>query len=216
MRFSFTEPIIYLITRGDAADSNFTHWQREIIEIVRIAVEEKIALIQIRETRLSGLALFQLTTSVAEITRGSMTRVLVNDRADIALAAGADGVHLASHSLPVSVIRKNFPSKFIIGVSTHSSGEIINSANDGADFAVFGPVFETPGKSKPQGLKGLSEVCSELKHFPVIGLGGIDESNFESVIAAGAKGIAAIRALNQPETMRSISAKMRRYRAEAG
>jgi thiamine-phosphate pyrophosphorylase len=202
-------PIIYLITKGEATDSNLAGAVREILEIIRVAVDEKVSLVQIREKHLSARSLFELTAATAEITRHSTTRLLVNDRADIALAAGADGVHLAGNSLPADVIREAFPSGFIIGVSTHSLAESVDASDRGADFAVFGPVFESPGKGEPQGLGALSRVCSELRAFPVIGLGGIDGANCESVTGAGAAGIAAIRALNEAESLRSVAARLR-------
>ncbi len=210
MSLRFEEPIIYLITEGRATDLNFEDTKRLILYTVRTAVAEKISLIQIREKQLSAKRLFELVVTAAEITRESATRLLVNDRADIALAAGADGVHLAANSLPVAVIRQNFPKDFIIGVSTHTLEATTKAEKEGAGLAVFAPVFDTPGKGNPQGLVVLSRVCEKLRPFPVVGLGGIDESDCESVIAAGASGIAAIRSLNDNESIRSIARKLRR------
>jgi thiamine-phosphate pyrophosphorylase len=114
--FRFEKPIIYLITKGEATRSNFVAARREILDIVRLAVDKNVSLVQLREKRLSARALFELTVATAEITRGSATRLLVNDRADIAVAAGADGVHLTANSLPVEVIRRSFPRDLIVGV----------------------------------------------------------------------------------------------------
>ncbi len=200
-------PVIYLITKGDATAANFYETSRDILAIVRQAVEEKISLIQIREKQLSAKLFFELTAAAVMVTTGSVTRLLVNDRADIAIAAKADGVHLAAKSLPVGVIRKNFSKDFIIGVSTHSFDAIVSAYEQGADFAVFGPVFATPGKGEPAGLERLSDVCERVKPFSVLGLGGIDVDNCESVIAAGACGIAAIRSLNEPESLTAIARK---------
>jgi thiamine-phosphate pyrophosphorylase len=205
VNFRVDKPIIYLITEGEATDSNFAVSKVEILEIVRVAVEEKVSLIQLREKRLSVRLLFELTVAAVEITSGSSTRLLVNDRADIAVAAKADGVHLAANSLPVRVIRQTFPGDFIIGVSTHTPEEAANAVQDGADFAVFGPIFETPGKGKPQGLDILRAVCDDLRPFPLIGIGGIGSSNYGAVLSAGAAGFAAIRYLNDPEKLRKLS-----------
>ena len=210
MTVRFEKPIIYLITKGEATESDFVHARREILDIVRVAVDEGVSLVQLREKRLSARSLVELTTVVAAVTRGTPTRLLVNDRADIAVAAGADGVHLTANSLPVEVIRRNFPRDLIIGVSTHSAEDAVNAAQAGADLAVFGPVFESPGKGEPSGLAVLSEVCSELAPFPIIGLGGINASNYESVLAAGSSGIAAIRLLNDEDSLRSIARTLRR------
>ena len=121
----------------------------------------------------------------------------MNDRADVALAAGADGVHLTTTSLSTDVIRGNFPPGFLIAVSTHTEVEIILAEKLGADFAVFGPVFETPGKGSAKGLDELARVCAAVSNLPVLGLGGVDETNYESVMAAGAAGFASIKWLNR-------------------
>ncbi len=91
--------------------------------------------------------LFELASESSTITQGTGTKLLVNARADIALAAKADGVHLPAISLRADVIRQSFPEEFIIGVSTHSLAEAESAAKLGADFVVFGPVFESPGKA---------------------------------------------------------------------
>lgn len=210
MSVSFDRPAIYLITKGEACAENFERSSAEILEIIRVAVEEEISLIQIREKQLSERSLFELAAAAADLTRGSATRLMVNDRADVALAAGADGVHLTARSLSARVIRETFGQDFIIGVSTHSLEAAETAGAEGADFAVFGPVFESPGKGEPRGLSKLSEVCAHLRGFPLIGLGGIDESNYESVLEAGASGFASIRCLNGPENLRLVSAKLRR------
>ncbi|MBK8466635.1 MAG: thiamine phosphate synthase [Chloracidobacterium sp.] len=210
MSLSFDGTIIYLITKGEATPANFDAKSGEILDIIRLAVEEKVSLVQIREKALTARLLIVLASRAAEITRGSATRLLVNDRADIAMAAGADGVHLAADSLAVDVVRSNFPKKFIIGASTRSFEEAAKASEADVDFAVFGPVFETPGKGQPKGLAELSEVCDRLPAFPVLALGGIDEGNISSVLDAGAAGFAAIRALNDPESLRSICRQFRK------
>ncbi|HKY42530.1 MAG TPA: thiamine phosphate synthase, partial [Pyrinomonadaceae bacterium] len=167
----------------------------------------KVPLFQIREKALSARVLFELTARAAEITRGSETRLLVNDRSDIARAAGADGVHLTSQSLPAEVVRKTYGARFLIGVSTHSLDEARAARAGGADFVVFGPVFETESKlafGAPQGLSRLGEVTSELRPFPVVAIGGITLENAGACFEAGASGVAAIRLLNDAERLSSI------------
>lgn len=204
MSLDLTNPIIYLITKGDATPANFDDASRQILDIVSVAVEEKIPLVQIREKYLTAKLLFELTTKVVNIVTCSNTRVLVNDRADIAVAAGADGVHLTSWSLSAEVVRKTFGNEFIIGVSAHNIEEAKAAVAEGADFIVFGPVFETPGKGTVAGLAELGNVCGELKPFPVLALGGVDIENYRSVLDAGAKGFAAIRSLNDPDKLCEI------------
>lgn len=166
-------------------------------------------MIQIREKRLCARLLFHLTVAAVEITRGTATRLLVNGRADIAFAAEADGVHLAADAIPVAVVRGNFPPEFAVGVSSHTPEAARNAKNAGADFAVFGPIFGSPGKGKPKGLASLSNVCRNLRPFPVLGLGGINATNVGSVNEAGAAGIAAIRSLNDNGSLRAICHKLR-------
>ncbi len=209
MRFASDEPIIYLITAGDATNLDFADHKRKIVRLAAVAVELNISLIQIREKKLSARNVFELTAAVADIAQNSSTRVLVNDRADIAVAAGADGVHLTANSISAVNIRKTFSNDIIIGVSAHSAEAAAAASARGADFAVFGPVFDTPGKGEPHGLRGLAEVCRAVDSFPIIGLGGIDESNCSEIIAAGASGVAAIRALNDPDSMKRITQKLR-------
>ncbi len=209
MSLDLANPIIYLITKGDATPSNYDDASRQILDIVRVAVEEKIPLVQIREKHLTAKLLFELTTKVVKITKGSATRLLVNDRADIAAAAGADGVHLTLRSLSAQIIRNTFGGKLIIGASTHNIDEARSAVAEGADFIVFGPIFETPGKGAATGLSALSDVCDKLKPFPVIALGGVDKGNYRSVIDAGAKGFAAIRSLNDIDRLRAIATELR-------
>jgi len=140
--------------------------------------------------------LYELILRAVEITRGSQTRVLVNDRVDIARAAGADGVHLTAQSLPADVVRNICGPDFLIGVSTHSLAEARAAQAAGADLVVFGPIFETESKrafGEPQGLAKLREVTSELGEFPVLAIGGITRENSASCLGAGASGFAAIR-----------------------
>ena len=207
-------PIIYPITSGQTTphttpdDPQFLN----ILRLVQAAVAADVPLLQIREKALSARLLYELTARAAEITRGSQTRLLVNDRSDIARAAGADGVHLTTHSLPVDVVRRIYGSEFLIGVSTHSLEATREVAKAGADFVVFGPVFETESKrvyGAPQGVERLREVTRELRDFPVVAIGGITSDNVEKCFAAGASGVAAIRLLNDVSEMASIVGKIK-------
>lgn len=156
--------------------------------------------------------LYELATSAAAITSGSSTKLLVNDRADVASAAGADGVHLSTQSVPAEVIRRTFGEEFLIGVSTHSLEEAAAARDVGADFAVFGPIFETSSKRKygePLGVKKLAEVTSALSPFPILALGGLTTSNAAECIRAGARGVAAIRMLNDPLRLTEVANEIR-------
>lgn len=191
------QPIIYLITSG-ATNARTTPASEEFVEILKLiadAVAAKVSLIQLREKNLSARVLCELTTQAAELTRESQTRLLVNDRADIARAAGADGVHLATSSISADVIRRTFGRDFLIGASTHSVGEAQAARLADANFAVWGPVFATASKGvygEPQGITKLQEVVREVAPFPIVALGGITLDNFAPCLEAGASGIAGI------------------------
>ena len=157
--------------------------------------------------------LYELTVRAAAITRGSPTRLLVNDRADIAQAAGADGVHLTAHSLEAALVRSAFGKRLLIGVSTHSLAEARAAREGGADFVVFGPVFETASKriyGEPVGLGKLEEVAREMASLPVIALGGVTLNNALDCIRAGAIGIAAIRLFSDSEGLDKVVEAVRR------
>lgn len=198
MKLDISKPVLYLITRGEATDQNLHTCGPEICGTIRRAAEAGITIVQLREKNLSGRFLYELACEASAATRGTATRLLISDRADIAVASRADGVHLTSQSIPVRAVRRVVPNDFLIGVSTHSETEIDASRDGGADFAVYGPVFATPGKAKPEGLHRLAHMCHRFAGFPILALGGVSEENFESVILAGAAGAAAIRWLNEP------------------
>jgi thiamine-phosphate pyrophosphorylase len=161
---------------------------------IRRALRWGVDFVQIREKDLDDRSLFELTRSVVDLAHGYKTRILLNGRADIALAAGADGVHFPSDSFRVSEIRPWSPNTFLIGVSVHSQKEIQRAHKDGADYVLVGHLFETPSKSgygNPLGLEFLHKVCAGTP-IPVIGLGGIRPDWIESVLNAGAVGVAGI------------------------
>ena len=191
------KPIIYLITEGAATAANFPSEKQRILEIIRRAVRRKIRFAQIREKNLPARQIYELTAAAAAVTKNSATKLLVNDRADIALAAGADGVHLTANSLAAAVIRRDFPREFIIGVSAHSPEKAALAKKQKADFITFSPIFDSPDKGAPKGLEKLREVCAKLAPFPVIALGGVDETNYKKILECGAVGFAAIRFLHR-------------------
>lgn len=198
---SLPPPILYAITSG-ATNNKTTPDDDEfsrILTLVEAAVEAEVSLVQIREKALRVRVLHELVRRASEITRGSSTRLLVNDRFDIARAAGADGVQLTEISLPPRVVREICGTEFLIGASTHSVESARAARAGGADFVVFGPVFETESKhafGPPQGLEKLLEVTGALEGFPVIAIGGVTLDNAEKCFAAGASGIAAIKLFN--------------------
>lgn len=207
MNWPTDKKLLYLITSGEIDGGSSVEKEPALLDLVRVAVELEVPLIQLREKALSVRDLYCLAAKVVEITRNTPSCLLINDRADLAAAVGADGVHLTSRSLRANVIRLNFPG-LLIGVSAHSALEVKAAHEAGADLAVFGPVFSTPEKGAPVGVDELRRVCAAVPAFPVIGLGGIDEGNFEEVLATGAAGFAAIRWLNDQGNLRYPARKL--------
>jgi len=165
-------------------------------------------LIQIREKDLSARALFELARALIAATQPFAAKVLINDRLDVALAAGAAGVHLRASSVPASAARAVAVSKglndFLIGVSTHNLAEARSAGAGGADFIVCGPVYDTPSKrayGSPIGIESFAEIC-EAVQIPVLALGGIDLTNFQEPLRRGAAGIAAIRLFAEQDSLK--------------
>jgi len=160
------------------------------LDVVRRAVNVGVDLIQIRAKQLPARELLLLVERAVSIAGH---RVLVNTRTDIALACHAGGVHLPANSpSPRSIV----PDGFLIGVSCHSIDELRTAEVEGADFAVYGPVFESPGKGPAIGLDALRAAVRGVR-MPVYALGGVTEENAKSCIEAGAYGIAGIRLFSQ-------------------
>jgi thiamine-phosphate pyrophosphorylase len=210
-------PLIYLVTSGQTtalttpATEDFT----SVLKLVQAAVVARIDLVQIREKNMSASVLYELTAGAAQLTRNSTTKLLVNDRGDIAAAAGADGVHLAASSLPVAVVRRAFGDNFVIGASTHSLQEARLARAGGADFAVFGPVFDTESKrvyGDALGLNSLAIVCAELSSFAILAIGGITPDRVSTCIQAGARGIAAIGMFHDRDGLGDLADEIHRIR----
>jgi len=200
-------PLIYLISDGSVTDQNFVTNLESFLDLVDVAVSSDIPLIQIREKNLSASKLFDLSIQAAERTEGTRTRILINDRLDVAIASGAYGAHPRSTSVSPRVLRNFTGSDFVIGASAHSFDEAANAAHHGADFVVVGPVFKTGEKQDPIGIESLADIVSRLPNIPVLGIGGIDDSNFQNVLDAGAAGFAAIRFLNNVNDLKRLGSK---------
>jgi len=168
--------------------------------------------IQLREKDYSGKEWARLVRESLERVRrlGRKTRVLVNDRLDVALACAAGGVHLSENGLPVAEARRlrddyfaerHLARDFLIGLSCHSLGAALGAARAGADYIYFSPIFFTPSKAyygPPQGLERLERVCASVD-IPVMAIGGITKENAFDCYRAGASGVAAIRLFQDPD-----------------
>lgn len=185
------KPLLYMITDrsrlGPDAD-------RLLAGRVGAAARAGVHLVQIRERDLDGGRYVRLVAGCVEAVRGTRTRVLVNDRVDVALAAGAHGVHLRADSVAASRVRRIVPPGYLIGRSVHSVAEVLDVAADGgAEYLVFGMVF--PSASKPgqaaAGARALAEIVAATS-LPVMAVGGVTVATAPDVARAGAAGVAAI------------------------
>lgn len=219
MMLSATEaaPLVCLITPGETTRETTPTGDDflRLLALVRAATTANVDLVQLREKLLTARVLLELAARSAEITRGTPTRLLVNDRADIARAAGADGVQLTARSLDAAAVHRVFGPDFLVGVSTHTPAEARAARDGGADFALFGPVFDTPSKrayGPPAGLERLAEAARALAPVPLLAVGGITRANSAQALAAGARGVAAIRLFGDAEGLREVVGEIKRAR----
>ncbi len=183
-------------------------------QAIRSAATAGVDWIQIREKDLAPRPLAELARLAVAFARDTGAKILVNDRLDIALTAGATGVHLAEMSFPVEVVarwrRSAGRMDFQIGASCHSLEAARAAERDGADYIFFGPIFATPSKAAfgpPQGIERLREVCSSVR-IPVLAIGGVTLENASSCMAAGAAGIAAIRLFQEGPDVAALVARL--------
>lgn len=179
-------PVMTLVTGGGDP--------RTLAERVGAAARAGIHLVQVRERELDDRALFSEVTVCLDAVKGTMARVVVNDRLDVALAARAHGVHLRSDSIHPRRVRALAPRGFLVGRSVHDAGDIVALTEaGGVDYFVFGTVFRSaskPGRS-PAGIDGLARAAAATP-VPVLAIGGITPTTLPGVRAAGAAGFAAI------------------------
>lgn len=165
---------------------------------IREAAEAGVDLVQIREKDLPDRALLDLVASALDAVRGAATRVVVNDRLDVALAADAGGVHLGSESMPAAAVKAALSplnqESFWIGVSCHSVDDVRAAESAGASYVLLGPIFDTPSKTvygRPLGLEVLSQAARNCL-IPLLALGGITPERARACIESGASGVAGI------------------------
>jgi thiamine-phosphate pyrophosphorylase len=170
---------------------------RPLVECVEAALRGGVRAVQLREKDLSARELMELGGRLRKLTVRHEAALLINDRIDVAMACDADGVHLAASSFDVCDARALLGPDRIVGVSTHAPEQVIAAEQAGADFVVFGPVFDTPSKrgyGPPLGLAALTHAASAVA-IPVLAIGGITADRVHEVRAAGAAGVAVIRAI---------------------
>ena len=181
---------LYLITDRAAAS-------RPPADVVEECLAAGLRAVQLREKDLEARELLALADTLREATQRHGARLIVNDRTDVALAARADGVQRTHASLPVAALREITPAGFLVGASVHSEAEARDATAQGADFVVFGPIYDTPSKRRygpPQGLAALEAVARAVDR-PVLAIGGLTPERVAEALAAGAAGVAVIGAI---------------------
>ncbi|HEX9743294.1 MAG TPA: thiamine phosphate synthase [Nitrospiraceae bacterium] len=182
---------------------------RSLVPLVGQAAAGGLRAVQVRERDLATRDLCAVSQELCSMMHAQGGRVMINDRADLVLALGADGVHLRADSLPVSVARRVLGSDRLIGVSAHSLDEVVRAESEGADFAVLGPVYETPSKrdyGPPIGLHPLEEASRRCR-IPVYAIGGITVARAAEVRRAGAYGVAVVSAILSAASAESATRK---------
>jgi len=191
MTIAFSLPAIYPIT--DTALSGLTH-----AEQVRRLSAGGASVVQLRDKLLSGNNFYLEARAALEVARDSETKLIINDRVDIALAIGADGVHLGQDDLDPHAARKLLGPNSIIGLSTHSTAQAVRAAGDPVDYIAIGPIFLTSTKkdsSPVVGLAGIREVRRVIGELPLVAIGGITLENAQDVLNSRADSVALISAL---------------------
>jgi len=170
---------------------------RELAAVVGDCLAAGLPAVQVREKDLGAADLAFVCRRLRALTLDRQALLIVNDRVDVALAVGADAVQRTSTSLPIEDIRAVADKRLRIGVSVHSLEEAVEAELKGADWVVFGPVYDTPSKrayGPPQGVARLERVATTVR-LPVIAIGGITPERVREVLGAGARGVAAITAI---------------------
>jgi len=197
-------PRLYLLT-----DRHQT-LHRPLSSVLTEAVDAGVRMVQIREKDLETRDLTSLSRQLFPLIKHQHGTVLLNDRIDLVLALGADGVHLRTDSLPVSVARRLLGTGHLIGVSTHSVEEARVAEAEGADFIVLGPIYDTASKrayGPPLGIQILQKASRSI-HLPIYAIGGITPIRIPHVLSSGAYGVAAISSMLQAPSVRDATREL--------
>ena len=202
---------LYLVTDRALARGRAT------AEIVRAAVAGGATCVQLREKSCGTREFVEEARALGAVLRDAGVPLIVNDRVDVALAAGANGVHLGQRDLALADARRLGPPGWIIGVSAESVEDAIRAEREGADYIGVSPVFATPTKTdhaQPLGLEGLRAIRAAVK-IPLVAIGGIHTGNARDVIRAGADGLAVVSAIASADSPQAAAAALRREIAAA-
>jgi thiamine-phosphate pyrophosphorylase len=213
-------PLIYYVTDRHRFPGDEEEKRRRLLKKIAECAAAQVDYIQLREKDMSVRDLENLARNAMELLpKEGRTKLLINSRTDVALACGAHGVHLPAYELPAAEVRAIFGRLGnihpVIAVSAHSVEELAYAEAQGADFAVFGPVFEKNGDAVGGGLEKLQEACLRPdRAMPVLAIGGVTLQNTPRCLSAGADGIAAIRMFQEGDVIGIRAALGRGVRRE--
>lgn len=195
---------IHLVTDRKRARGN-------LLRVVGEALLGGVDCVQVREKGGPARELYDTALKLLPRTREAGASLLINDRVDVALASGADGVHLAAKSLPPGETRELLGEESLLGCSVHGLAEAREATDAGADYVTFGHVHPTSSKPglPPRGVRELADIVESVE-VPVLAVGGIDESNVREVLATGASGIAVISTIVAAQDPRLAAERLRR------
>ena len=170
---------------------------RDIVEVLGQAAAAGAPAIQLREKGLDTVEMYRLAETLLEMTRQAGAALLINDRVDVAMALGADGVHLTRKSLPPREVRSLVGSRMLIGISCHGLEDVREAVDGGVDFVVLGPIYATLSKAPygPPLAPGILREARRICPLPILAIGGIKAARVPEVVGAGADGVAAISAV---------------------
>jgi thiamine-phosphate pyrophosphorylase len=203
LRARLQKCLLYLVTPARPAAGPLD-W------FVPLVLEAGVDIVQLREKDMEAGTLLPFCETVRRRTSELGALFVVNDRVDLALAAAADGVHLGQDDLPYIYARSQMGPDRLIGLSTHSPAQLDAVVTSGADYAAVGPIFETPTKpGRPAVGVEMAALASRTPQLPVFAIGGIDESNVEAVVAAGARRICVVRALTEADDPARVARRLK-------
>jgi len=182
---------LYLVTDRGLARG------RAMLDIVRAAVQGGVTCVQLREKSCATREFIEEALAVKEFLRSRGVPLIINDRLDVALAVGADGVHLGQKDMPLAAARAIVTDTMLIGISAESLADAVAAQQGGADYLGVSPIFATPTKTDaaaPLGLAGLQTI-RRVVHIPLVGIGGLNRQNAAAVVRCGADGVAAVSAI---------------------
>ncbi len=202
---------LYLVTDRSLSKGRAT------AEVVRAAVAGGVTCVQLREKACGTREFLDEARAVKGVLQGTGVPLIVNDRVDVALAVGAEGVHLGQQDMPLADARRLGPPGWIIGISAESVEDAMRAEREGADYVGASPVFATPTKADhavPLGLEGLRRMRAAVR-IPIVAIGGIHAGNAREVMGAGADGLAVVSAIVAAEDPRAAAEELRRALAAA-